>query len=350
MRTPLTSIKGGLGLVLSGKLGTPDARLRRLVQIAYENCDRLTRLVNDILDMQKIESGRIEYSPEPLELMKMVERAIEANRPYAQRFGVRYVLEATPAAGAMIEADRGRFLQIMDNLLSNAAKFSNPGETVEVTVDCDDEECRIGVRDHGRGISPEQQEKLFVAFSQVDASDQREREGSGLGLAIAKRLVKDMGGRIGLTSALGEGSEFHVIFFRSTGSPRPKGRPRPKRAAERSAMGARPAAAGPASDRLASGRLAAVSDRPSPIRPDGGSAPGPPEYLQQDEENGFGPIRRRRREHAGGPASGDAAFREEGSEFYLRALSVIAWVQAPCGSFVITGSEPPASRILTVRS
>lgn len=212
LRTPLTSIMGGLGLVLSGKLGTPDPRLRRLVQIAYDNCDRLTRLVNDILDMQKIESGRIEYSPEPLDLREMVEQAIESNRSYGQRFGVRYVLTAPRAEGAIIEADRGRFLQIMDNLLSNAAKFSNPGETVEVTVDCDDEECRIGVRDHGRGISPEQQEKLFVAFSQVDASDQREREGSGLGLAIAKRLVEDMGGRIGLTSALGEGSEFHVIF------------------------------------------------------------------------------------------------------------------------------------------
>ncbi len=212
LRTPLTSIMGGLGLVLSGKLGTLDAPLRRLVQIAYDNCDRLTRLVNDILDMQKIESGRIEYSPEPLDLLEMIQQAIESNRSYAQRFGVTFVLKNTPAEGAMIEADRGRFLQIMDNLLSNAAKFSNPGGTVEVTVDCDEEDCRIGVRDHGRGISPEQQKKLFVAFSQVDASDQREREGSGLGLTIAKRLVEDMGGRIGLSSALGEGSEFHVVF------------------------------------------------------------------------------------------------------------------------------------------
>ena len=212
LRTPLTSIKGGVGLVLSGKLGKIPDKARDFLQIACNNSDRLTGIVNDILDMQKIEAGRIDYRFEPLDVGEMVEQAVAANLSYAERFNVTYVVESITGPRAVIRADRNRFLQIMDNLLSNAAKFSLPGGRVEVSLAVEDGQCRVSVRDHGRGIAPEDHDKLFSAFSQIDSSDTREKEGSGLGLAICKRLVEEMGGRIGLKSAPGKGSEFFVIF------------------------------------------------------------------------------------------------------------------------------------------
>jgi len=212
LRTPITSIMGGLGLVLSGKLGDVPASFQSLLKIAHDNCNRLVQLVSEILDLQKIESGRLDFNCDAEAPVDLVSQAIEANRSYAARLNVTYELRVPDDFDARILVDRFRFQQIMDNLLSNAAKFSNPGGTVIVSVGMTGKNVRVSVRDFGRGIAPSDADKLFEPFSQVDSSDTREKGGTGLGLAICKRLVEGMSGTISFESAPGEGAEFFVEF------------------------------------------------------------------------------------------------------------------------------------------
>ena len=208
LRTPLTSIIGSLQLINSGVLGEIDKDVAELTGVAERNGQRLLDLINDILDIEKIESGKLTLVPELLTLDELIDEALVLNRSYAERFQVRY-----QPRGALlpiqVRADRKRLLQVMTNLLSNAAKFSPPGEAVEISMEDLGARVRIGVHDHGPGIPENFRARIFGRFAQADASATRQKGGTGLGLAICKRLVELMDGRIGFTDRDGGGTVFY---------------------------------------------------------------------------------------------------------------------------------------------
>ncbi|MEF8734856.1 MAG: ATP-binding protein [Candidatus Accumulibacter meliphilus] len=207
LRTPLTSIRGSLGLLEGGIGGQLPAPAKALIGIAANNCDRLVDLINDILDIERIASGRMNFQFATQPLLPLIEQALEANQGFAVQHEVRLELVARPAQGrARIDADR--FLQVLANLLSNAAKFSPPGEAVEVSLLRRGDRLRIEVADHGPGIPEEFRARIFEKFSQADGSTTRARGGSGLGLSISKALVERMGGAIGFSSEPGQGARF----------------------------------------------------------------------------------------------------------------------------------------------
>ena len=209
LRTPLTSIRGSLGLIAGGVAGPLPEKARTLVEIAAKNCERLVRLINDILDIEKIESGKMGLRFAPVELMPLIEQAVEANRAYAEGLGVELRI-AEGVDGVRVWADADRLLQVMANLLSNAAKFSPRGGVVEVAVSRAAGEARVAVTDHGRGIPSEFQGRVFERFAQADASSTREKGGTGLGLSISRAIVERHRGRIGFTSEPGVAT---IFFF-----------------------------------------------------------------------------------------------------------------------------------------
>ena len=207
LRTPLTSIQGALALIAKSDPEGLDDKYKKLIGIAHKNSGRLVRLINDILDIEKIESGRMEFKLVPQEIMPLAEHAIEANQAFAKQFDVEIVLrEDLP--GAMIEADADRITQVFTNLLSNAAKFSPEGGTVDVSVARRGANLRMEITDHGDGIPEGFRESIFGKFSQADSSATRKREGSGLGLNIAKAIVESHGGAIGFETETGTGATF----------------------------------------------------------------------------------------------------------------------------------------------
>lgn len=199
LRTPLTSIRGSLGLLAGGVGGELPVQAKALVDIAHRNSERLILLVNDILDMEKIESGKMEFDMQPVRLMPMLERALERNCAYGEQFEVSYEIERG-LPEAMVRVDANRLMQVFANLLSNAAKFSPAGGKVSVEVARTGERIRVEVKDHGSGIPDEFKEHIFQKFAQADSSDARKNGGSGLGLSIAKAMVEQMGGSIGFDS------------------------------------------------------------------------------------------------------------------------------------------------------
>ncbi|MFC4159321.1 PAS domain S-box protein [Chitinimonas lacunae] len=207
LRTPLTSIRGSLGLVNGGVVGQLPDRAQELIDIAYKNSERLVRLINDILDIEKIESGKLRLDMHTTEVMPLVEQALQANLGYANQFGVTLSLIAA-VPGLQCEVDIDRFGQIMANLLSNAIKFSPRGGNVEVAALVHQDRLRVEVRDHGQGMPKDFRDTVFEKFSQADATDARRRHGTGLGLAITKSLVESMRGSIGFDSDEGAGTTF----------------------------------------------------------------------------------------------------------------------------------------------
>jgi PAS domain S-box-containing protein len=203
LRTPLTAIRGSLGLLASGKAGEVPERGQRMLEIAVQNTDRLIRLINDILDIERIESGKVAMEPRPVNAAELVQNAAEVMMPMADRAGVGVYVWAEPVP---LVADPDRLLQVLTNLISNAVKFSNPGSTVEVTVEPEGGDAVFRVTDHGRGIPADRLEAIFERFQQVDSSDSRQKGGTGLGLAICRTIVSQHGGRIWAESVLGEGS------------------------------------------------------------------------------------------------------------------------------------------------
>ncbi len=211
LRTPLTSIRGSLGLLAGGVAGELPEKARSLIEIAAKNADRLGRLINDILDIEKIESGKMGFRFTPLDLEHLVEQAVESNRAYAEPLGVELRIGAT-VPGARVWADADRLLQVLANLLSNAAKFSPRGGVVTVAVErpaTSPGGLRVTVTDHGRGISPELRPILFEKFVQADASSTRQKGGTGLGLSISKAIVERHGGHIGFESEPGVATTFY---------------------------------------------------------------------------------------------------------------------------------------------
>lgn len=208
LRTPLTSIRGSLGLIAGGVAGALPERARGMIDIAYKNSERLVRLINDILDIEKIESGKMVFHIKPLELMPLVAQAIEANRAYAEQYQVSFVVTAA-LPGAKIAGDADRMMQVLTNLLSNAAKFSPPGEPVEISVRRVARGIHVGVRDFGPGIPPAFQNRIFQKFAQADSSDTRQKGGTGLGLSIVKAIVEKHGGVIAFDTIPGVGTTFY---------------------------------------------------------------------------------------------------------------------------------------------
>jgi PAS domain S-box-containing protein len=209
LRTPLTSIAASLGLLLGGAVGDLPEAAARLIRIAENNSQRLVRLINDILDIEKIESGKIEFQFKRLEVRALVEQVIEASRGYADNFNTRVRLEAATAA-AEVYADPDRLAQVITNLLSNAIKFSPAAGEVVVTVEQYSGTVRIAVRDHGHGIPSEFRPRIFQKFAQADASDARQKGGTGLGLSIVKQIVTRLGGTVTFEDATGGGTAFYV--------------------------------------------------------------------------------------------------------------------------------------------
>jgi PAS domain S-box-containing protein len=209
LRTPLTSISGSLGLIAGGAAGALPERAQRLIEIAQSNCARLIRLINDILDIERIESGKVHFDVRPLALSPLLAQTIEANRDAAAERGIAFELGAVPP-GAAVLGDEDRLIQVFTNLLSNAAKFSPEGGSVRVTVSPLDRRFRISVADEGPGIPEEFRERIFGKFAQADSSDTRTKGGTGLGLSIVREIVERLGGAVGFDSVPGEGATFHV--------------------------------------------------------------------------------------------------------------------------------------------
>ncbi|HEX9203078.1 MAG TPA: ATP-binding protein [Vicinamibacteria bacterium] len=208
LRTPLTSIHGALGII-NTRLGAElPEEARRLLDIAYRNSRRLTRLVDNVLDLQKIESGTVTFAMQAQPLRPLLEHAVEANQPYAAQLGVTLVLgDAPPAVQVAVDGDR--VIQVLTNLLSNAAKFSPPGERVAVSAVSSAGCWRVAVTDHGPGIPESFRGRVFQRFAQADSSTTRPRGGTGLGLSICKAIVERMGGRIGFETSSGRGTTFY---------------------------------------------------------------------------------------------------------------------------------------------
>jgi PAS domain S-box-containing protein len=209
LRTPLTSIVGALALLTGNAAGKlPDPALR-LLRIAYTNGQRLVRLLNDILDIEKMESGKATFDFKRVEVRSLAEQAIEANRAFAECCDVRIRLDSASVA-IDVRADPDRVVQAITNLLSNAIKFSPPGEEVIVAVEARNETARISVRDHGHGVPDEFKPHIFEKFAQADATDARQKGGTGLGLSIVKQIVDRLDGEVGFHDAPGGGSVFYV--------------------------------------------------------------------------------------------------------------------------------------------
>jgi PAS domain S-box-containing protein len=211
LRTPLTSIRGSLGLVAGGAAGQLPEHAMKLVTIAHNNSERLVRLINDILDMEKIESGKMRFDMQSHSIRTLLEQAVEANRAYGEQLRVRFEIQGE-IPDAQIIADSDRFMQVMANLLSNAAKFSPSPGVVEVTVRKAQPGLRISVTDHGPGIPEEFRSTIFGKFSQADSTDSRQKGGTGLGLSIVKAIIEKHGGDVAFDSEIGRGTTFHVGF------------------------------------------------------------------------------------------------------------------------------------------
>ncbi len=212
LRTPLTSIRGALGLITGGLAGDISDKAIPLVKIALSNCERLVRLINDILDIEKIESGKMQFHPQSLNIIDLVQQSIDANIEYANGYKVHLEFQKPKQSPILVYVDADRIVQVLTNLISNAVKFSPEGETVALSILVEDEIVRVQVKDKGAGIPEDFRKRIFSKFMQADASDTRQKGGTGLGLSISKSIVERSGGYIGFETETGKGSTFYFEF------------------------------------------------------------------------------------------------------------------------------------------
>jgi PAS domain S-box-containing protein len=208
LRTPLTSIRGSLGLIAGGVAGPLPDKAKQLVDIARDSCERLVRLVNDILDIEKLEAGQMPLDIKPVALQPLLAKAVADNTGFATQHEVKLVLDAPPGT-LVASVDADRFMQVVTNLLSNAVRFSPRGGEVRLRLLKAGDLARVEVNDCGPGIPKEFHSRIFGKFTQADSSSTRQKSGSGLGLSISRALVERMGGEIGFASG-GEGTTFFV--------------------------------------------------------------------------------------------------------------------------------------------
>ncbi|BFN26312.1 signal transduction histidine-protein kinase BarA [Pseudomonas sp. SCT] len=209
LRTPLTAIRGALGMLIGGIAGHIGDDARPLIDIAHKNSERLVRLINDILDIEKLEAGRLAFSFGRHDVRALVQQALSDIAPYAREYDVSVeFVDGTDTHASDATLDPDRFAQVMANLLSNAIKHSPAGGCVTVDLRCIGDKLELGVQDHGAGIPDAFRSRIFERFAQADSSDARQRGGTGLGLAITRSLVQQMHGQIGFDSQPGMGTRF----------------------------------------------------------------------------------------------------------------------------------------------
>lgn len=211
LRTPLTSIRGAIGLLASGRVGALSEKGQRLADLASTNTDRLVRLINDILDIERMESGKVPIVTRPCVATDLIRQAVDVVRSLADREQITIETENQPFT---VLADPDRIVQTLTNLIGNAVKFSPAGSTIRVAAEEDRESVVFTVADEGRGIPADKLRSIFGRFQQVDASDSREKGGSGLGLAISSSIVRQHGGEIWVESEPGAGSVFSFTIPR----------------------------------------------------------------------------------------------------------------------------------------
>lgn len=212
LRTPLTSITGALGLLVGGAVPQVPAKAMDLLVIAKNNAERLGRLVNDILDIEKLEFGKLRLDLGACDVSDLMQQAIDQNAGYSIKYGVHLALDTSAIATQKITilVDADRFLQVMSNLISNAIKFSYVDGIVTLSAKVSGDLIVFYVEDSGTGIPEEFRKKIFQKFAQADSSDTRKRDGSGLGLSISRVIVERMGGTIDYRTEINKGS---VFFF-----------------------------------------------------------------------------------------------------------------------------------------
>ncbi|MCA9563450.1 MAG: response regulator, partial [Myxococcales bacterium] len=214
LRTPLTSVQGTLKLCLAGAAGELPPRAANLLGVASNNCDRLIRLINDILDVQKIDADRMPFDRQSLDLRSVVLQTVESLRGFAESYGIEFGLEVGDSA-AIVVGDPDRLIQVLTNLVSNAIKHSPADSSVKITLTTRGDWFRLVVSDLGPGIPEEFRSRVFEKFAQADSSDTRRLGGTGLGLSIAKSLVERHDGRIGFECPDGGGTKFFVDLPRA---------------------------------------------------------------------------------------------------------------------------------------
>ncbi len=213
LRTPLTAIRGALGLLRGDIAGQMPEQARELLDIATRNSLQLQTLINDILDIDKIDSGALRLNLQPVEVRGFLEETLRVTDHYAKQYRIQLHLDTQLDYGLYVQADHGRLLQVMSNLISNACKFSPENSTVEIGARRENEHIHFFVRDHGPGIPPAFQPIMYDRFTQSDSSDQRAANGTGLGLSITRMLVEKHGGKIHFDTGP-EGTTFRVILAR----------------------------------------------------------------------------------------------------------------------------------------
>ena len=216
LRTPLTSIRGSVQLVLDDEKAVTDSEHRTLLQIALNNCERLVRIINDILDVSKIESGNLTLRKKGAHVADLIRQSVDVVAGPARNAGVKLAINL-PAQLRPVIVDPDRIVQALVNLLSNAVKFAPKDSTVTISATGSEHMVTISVSDQGEGIAPENVNRLFRKFQQVDSSSSRRKGGTGLGLAITKALVEQHGGRIFVDSEVGKGTRFSFTLPTASG-------------------------------------------------------------------------------------------------------------------------------------
>jgi PAS domain S-box-containing protein len=209
LRTPLTSIAGSLGLLAAGAVGELNEKAARLISIAHTNCERLVRLINDILDIEKIESGNMAFDKRRLQVAPLVQRTVAANRGFAEGRGISLIVNVPPWPQCVM-GDPDRLEQVLTNLVSNAIKHSPEGGEVEIWGEQRGNKARIEVRDRGQGVPEAFRDRIFGKFAMAEGADNRTRGGTGLGLAIAREIAERHGGAVDFEDRDGGGTVFFV--------------------------------------------------------------------------------------------------------------------------------------------
>tara|TARA_R110002049_G_scaffold295840_1_gene483530 strand:- start:25955 stop:27772 length:1818 start_codon:yes stop_codon:yes gene_type:complete len=211
LRTPMTSLKGGLDMAMSGKLGVMPAPVSKALVIAQRNANRLLRLINDVLDVQKLELNEFELQIEEIDISQMLSNALEENNQMAAARRVELIRQNDMDIVPIVAGDPFRLRQVIDNVICNAIKFTpEGGGSIEISLSIHNGLARVSVRDHGRGIPADSEKIVFGRFSQIDGSSTRSGEGTGLGMYISQRIIQKMDGRLHYESVEKEGSVFHI--------------------------------------------------------------------------------------------------------------------------------------------
>ena len=209
VRTPLTAVRGAIGLLSGGVAGELGDSARELVAIAHRNCERMERLVGDIMSARKLDAGRMDFRLADVAPMSLVEQAVEATSVYGDKYGVRFVVEGD-FGDAVVRVDPDRLIQVLNNVLSNAVRFSPPGGSVTLSASRDGGMVRVAIRDRGPGISDEFCDRVFEKFARADDGSWRHRSGTGLGMSISKAIMEELGGSISFETEIGVGTVFFI--------------------------------------------------------------------------------------------------------------------------------------------